>query len=88
MAIAYRSFREDWTRSLAKAATYRILVVILDAAFVFFLTGRAELALWFVIISNAYTTIAYFAHERFWDSIGWGRGKGKNREAKTRGKKV
>jgi uncharacterized membrane protein len=29
-------------------------------------------AAWFMIISNIYTTVAYFLHERVWAHIQWG----------------
>ncbi|MDD1657617.1 MAG: DUF2061 domain-containing protein [Methanomicrobiales archaeon] len=60
-------------RSLTKAITYRIIILVLDFAAVFFLTGRYEVALGFMIVSNVYTSIAYYFHERVWSGIAWGR---------------
>ena len=65
-------FFESWKRSLVKAITYRILVVILDFIFVYLLTGKYTLAIAFVIISNIYTTVGYFVHERIWARLKWG----------------
>lgn len=61
-----------WKRSAVKAATYRIVIVILDFAVVYLLTGKASVAFGFMIISNIYTTAAYFLHERIWARIHWG----------------
>ena len=69
-------FREYLSRSVVKAISYRIIVVIADFAAVYFFTGRAEIALGFVLVSNVYTSVLYLAHERFWDRIAWGRGVG------------
>ncbi len=60
-------------RSITKAVTYRILIVILDFTTIYLLTGRAEISLGFTIVSNIYTSIAYYYHERIWNRIGWGR---------------
>jgi adenylylsulfate kinase len=68
------AFREYLSRSVVKAISYRIIVVIADFAAVFLFTGRAEIALGFVIVSNIYTSVLYFIHERFWDRVAWGRG--------------
>ncbi len=66
-------FKEYWTRSLAKAVTYRIIIIILDFTAVYLLTGKFEIAFWFMAISNVYTSVAYYAHERIWNGISWGR---------------
>jgi adenylylsulfate kinase len=67
------SFREYFGRSVAKAVSYRVIVVIADFAAVYLFTGRVEIALGFVVVSNIYTTLLYFLHERAWDRISWGR---------------
>ncbi len=59
-------------RSLMKAATYRILIMILDFATIYALTGTVRVAIGFMIASNIYTTVAYWAHERVWARIAWG----------------
>ena len=68
-----RYFREVWRRSVAKAVSYRIVIVIADYIAVYLFTGRSDLALGFVVISNIYTTVFYFLHERIWDRISWGK---------------
>ena len=59
-------------RSLVKAFTYRAVIVVLDVSVIYLLTGRMDIALGFTVISNVYTTVAYFLHERLWNKIGWG----------------
>jgi len=48
-------------------------VVIADFAAVYLFTGRAEISLGFVVISNVYTTAFYLVHERLWNRISWER---------------
>jgi len=64
-----------WTRSLVKAVTYRLLILVLDFAAVYLFTGKIEIALGFMIVSNIYTTMAYYLHERIWNKTDWGRQK-------------
>jgi len=59
-------------RSLVKAITYRIVIVILDFSVIYILTHRVDVAVGFMVISNIYTTAAYFLHERIWNRIRWG----------------
>jgi len=73
MNVKNNSFKEQTTRSLAKAISYRIIIIILDFTVVYFLTGRFDIAFGFMIVSNVYTTIAYYIHERIWNKIKWGR---------------
>jgi adenylylsulfate kinase len=60
-------------RSAVKALTYRVFIVILDFLSIYLMTGKAKIALGFMLVSNVYTTVAYFGHERIWARIPWGR---------------
>jgi uncharacterized membrane protein len=60
------------TRSLVKALTYRVVIVCLDFLVIYLFTHKVEVALGFMIVSNAYTTVGYFVHERIWARIEWG----------------
>lgn len=73
MNIRNHKFNEHRTRSLVKSFTYRFSVVVLDFTFIYLLTERLDFATGFVIISNVYSTIAYYFHERIWDRIRWGK---------------
>jgi uncharacterized membrane protein len=59
-------------RSFVKAVTYRITIVCLDFLAIYLLTGQARTAVGFMVVSNVYTTIVYFIHERAWAHIEWG----------------
>jgi uncharacterized membrane protein len=59
-------------RSLVKAITYRVCIVCLDFLAVYLLTGEAQIAIGFMVVSNIYTTVGYFVHERLWAHIKWG----------------
>jgi uncharacterized membrane protein len=59
-------------RSVVKAISYRVIIVSLDFGAIYLLTGKVEIALGFMVVSNIYTTVGYFLHERLWAGIGWG----------------
>lgn len=59
-------------RSIVKAVTYRSVIVCLDFLVIYWLTGKVAMAASFMIVSNIYTTVAYFVHERAWAGIKWG----------------
>lgn len=73
--IEQASHRQGTTakRSAAKAVTYRVVIVCLDFLVIYFMTGKVKMALGFMIVSNLYTTVGYFLHERIWAHINWGR---------------
>jgi adenylylsulfate kinase len=70
MATAERTATR--TRSIAKALTYRVVIVCLDFLAIYLFTHKVEVALGFMVVSNIYTTVGYFLHERVWAGIRWG----------------
>ena len=60
------------SRSVVKAVTYRVVIMILDFTTIYLFTKTLKVAFGFMIASNLYTTIAYFGHERLWARIKWG----------------
>ena len=60
-------------RSIVKAITYRVVIIILDFTTIYLFTGKINIALGFMLISNLYTAVAYYLHERIWSGIEWGR---------------
>jgi adenylylsulfate kinase len=64
---------ETMKRSIVKTLTYRVLILILDFTSIYIFTGQVKIALGFMIVSNVYTTISYYFHERIWDRITWGK---------------
>ena len=65
--------KDKLERSILKTITYRLIIIILDFFFIYFFTGQVKIAIGFMVISNFYTTIAYYLHERYWNNIKWGR---------------
>jgi uncharacterized membrane protein len=59
-------------RSLVKALTYRLLIMVLDFTTLYILTDKVHIALSFMLASNLYTTVAYIVHERIWSRVTWG----------------
>ncbi len=59
-------------RSAVKAITYRILIMCLDFITIYLFTGAIRVAFGFMVVSNIYTTVGYFVHERMWARIQWG----------------
>jgi uncharacterized membrane protein len=64
--------QESKKRSIIKAISYRIFIILMDFSVIYLLTGKIMTAVGFMIISNIYTTFAYFIHERAWNKIEWG----------------
>ena len=64
--------RASRKRSVVKAITYRGIIVCLDFLVIYLLTGKVMTAAAFMIVSNIYTTVAYFLHERVWAGVKWG----------------
>ncbi len=59
-------------RSVVKAVTYRIVIMCLDFITIYLFTGALRIAIGFMILSNIYTTVAYYLHERLWARVKWG----------------
>jgi len=74
-ATIFKKHHSDETlkRSLTKTISYRVIILSLDFTTVYLFTGKIKIALGFMIVSNTYTTIGYFLHERIWDRIKWGK---------------
>ena len=64
---------ETLKRSIVKTFSYRLIILILDFIAIYLFTGKIKVAVGFTVVSNIYTTIGYFLHERFWDKISWGK---------------
>ncbi|HVW15110.1 MAG TPA: DUF2061 domain-containing protein [Mucilaginibacter sp.] len=71
--LADTNHNETLGRSVVKTVTYRVLILILDFTSIYLFTGKVRIALGFMLVSNVYTTLGYFFHERIWDKIKWGK---------------
>lgn len=65
--------KETVKRTLVKTITYRVFIMMLDFTALYILTGQTKVAVGFMVLSNIYTTVGYFVHERVWDRIRWGK---------------
>ncbi|HWB27665.1 MAG TPA: DUF2061 domain-containing protein [Chitinophagaceae bacterium] len=64
---------ETLQRSIVKTISYRVIILLFDFTAIYLFTGQAKIALGFMVVSNIYTTLGYFFHERVWDKIKWGK---------------
>lgn len=60
-------------RSLAKTFSWRIFATFITAGIVYLATGRAEFAATVGLVDTALKLLVYFAHERAWNRIPFGR---------------
>jgi uncharacterized membrane protein len=65
--------KDTLKRSLVKSISYRVIIIVLDFCTVYLFTGKVKVAIGFMLVSNTYTTVTYFLHERFWEKIKWGK---------------
>jgi adenylylsulfate kinase len=66
-------FRETPARSLGKAVSWRLLGTIVTAAVVFLFTRRLVLSLAVGSVEFVSKIALFWAHERLWDRLHWGR---------------
>lgn len=67
------AFLEDHRRSIVKTISYRILIIISNAIVIYIMTGNMNLTASFIGITSIVSTLVYFAHERLWNEIHWGK---------------
>ena len=66
-------FFEHYSRSIIKAISFRMLIIISDALILYVITRRLDLVLGVISLFTLVNTTIYFFHERFWNSIHWGK---------------
>jgi uncharacterized membrane protein len=66
-------FYETAARSVTKATTFRVLVIVSDIIVVFFLTHKYDLVISVVVFTNIASMVLYIFHERIWNLITWGK---------------
>lgn len=66
---------ESSKRSLVKALSWRLLATVITTAIVYALTGKGEFAATIGIADTLFKFFIYFAHERLWNRITFGREK-------------
>ncbi len=65
--------KESHSRSIAKAVSYRILGSATTVLIFYLLTGKASLSLGAGAVDMVLKTGVYFAHERIWNHVNFGR---------------
>jgi uncharacterized membrane protein len=61
------------SRSLIKSLTWRVIALITTFVSALWITGEEVQALQVTVLTNAVNFILYYAHERGWNYIQWGR---------------
>jgi small GTP-binding protein len=64
---------ESHKRSLAKAITWRAMATVITMAVAGAVTQNLTVALWVAAIDTGIKIFVYYAHERFWDNVEYGR---------------
>lgn len=73
MPQVMKKFSEKVSRSIIKAITFRMLILVSDSIIIFAITHRFDVTLGVMIFSNIGSTLIYLFHERIWNSIHWGK---------------
>lgn len=73
MKDASMKLHEKHERTLLKTVTYRIGIIITQTIIVYFITRQPLETLSIVSVSNIVATCFYYLHERFWNSISYGK---------------
>jgi uncharacterized membrane protein len=60
-------------RSIVKSISWRFFAAVITSLVVFFMTGKMEFAAKVGMIDTAIKLVVYFAHERIWNKINYGR---------------
>ena len=58
-----KKFSEKTERSMLKAVTFRVLIVVFDSATILYITKRLDLTLHVVAVSTIIHTVLYFLHD-------------------------
>lgn len=69
------AFYEHSSRSLIKTAVYRLLILVSSAIVGYLITHEYRTAAKFTLYTNIVSTVIYYAHERAWNHVHWGKRK-------------
>ena len=61
------------SRSLVKSLTWRLIAIVTTFVAALLITGEQVEAIQVTILTNTINFILYYAHERGWNYIQWGR---------------
>jgi uncharacterized membrane protein len=68
-------YYEHHKRSVAKALGFHALIILADMVVVFGITHQYQITISIILFTNLISGLIYFAHERAWNRIHWGRSK-------------
>ncbi len=60
-------------RSFVKSMTWRVIALLTTFATLYALSKDINMATMATVITNAVNFVAYYYHERVWNSVGWGK---------------
>jgi uncharacterized membrane protein len=61
------------SRSLAKSLTWRVVALVTTFITLYALSKDFSMATLATIITNGVNFVAYYYHERIWNSVSWGK---------------
>jgi uncharacterized membrane protein len=61
------------SRSLAKSLTWRVVALLTTFVTLYALSKDINMATLATIITNGVNFVAYYYHERIWNSVSWGK---------------
>ena len=61
------------SRSLAKSLTWRVVALLTTFITLYALSKDVSMATLATLITNAVNFVAYYYHERVWNSVSWGK---------------
>jgi uncharacterized membrane protein len=61
------------SRSLAKSLTWRVVALLTTFITLYALSKDINMATIATIITNGVNFVAYYYHERIWNSVSWGK---------------
>ena len=64
---------ETHVRSMAKAISWRIIATFITGSLTYLFTGSLLIAVGVGSSEAASKIVLYWAHERLWERVGWGR---------------
>ena len=66
-------FHEHLGRSIVKAFTYRVLIMVSQGLITYIITRRLNITLGIMFFSSITSTLLYLFHERLWNNVHWGK---------------
>lgn len=61
------------SRSFVKSLTWRVVALITTFVTLYALSGDIHMATMATLVTNTVNFVAYYYHERIWNSVGWGK---------------